>query len=229
MSVVPQKTVDKIQFFEDHIAPWTTNATAIGTTTTAVTALDTKTQAARDSYTAQQVAQAVAKAATETLKQAVAEMATSGSAIIDQIRAAAKNTGDGVYPLAQIPAPATPSPVGAPGQPNNFAVELAADGALTINWKCANPVGCVGTIYQVWRRTTADGEFAYLGGTGERKFVDATIPAGSSQVTYQMQAVRSTAAGPWAQFNVNFGTGAGAGAGAMSAAVVETAEIKRAA
>jgi len=59
--------------------------------------------------------------------------------------------------------------------------------------------------------------------------VDATIPAGSSQVTYQMQAVRSTAAGPWAQFNVNFGTGAGAGAGAMSAAVVETAEIKRAA
>ena len=31
------------------------------------------------------------------------------------------------------------------------------------------------------------------------------MPAGSSQVTYQIQAVRSTAVGPWAQFNVNFG------------------------
>jgi hypothetical protein len=31
------------------------------------------------------------------------------------------------------------------------------------------------------------------------------VPAGSSQVTYQIQAVRSTAVGPWAQFNVNFG------------------------
>jgi hypothetical protein len=51
----------------------------------------------------------------------------------------------------------------------------------------------------------------YLGGCGPKQFTDRTIPAGVSGVTYQMQAVRSTAVGPWAQFNVNFGTVASSG------------------
>ncbi len=56
------------------------------------------------------------------------------------------------------------------------------------------------------------GEFNYLGGSGEKEFTDSTIPAGSSQVTYQLQAVRfPTGARPVGarQFNVNFGTGSG--------------------
>ena len=66
----------------------------------------------------------------------------------------------------------------------------------------------VGTIYQVSRRTGATGAggaFVAVGGTGTRSFVDPTVPAGAAAVTYQIQAVRSTAVGPWAQFNVNFG------------------------
>lgn len=115
----------------------------------------------------------------------------------------------------------TPAPRPAPGTPDRFTVTLAADGALTLRWKCDNPRGCSGTIYQVWRRTTnaggTTGEFTYLAGTGARRFVDATIPAGSTGVTYQIQAVRSTAVGPWAQFNVNFGVSAGGEAVAMVA------------
>ena len=68
-------------------------------------------------------------------------------------------------------------------------------------------------MYQICRRTAATGEFAYLGGAGEKKFVDTTVPAGAPQVTYQIQAVRSTAVGPWAQFNVNFGAAPAAAAG----------------
>jgi hypothetical protein len=63
------------------------------------------------------------------------------------------------------------------------------------------------------------GEFGFLGNAGEKKFVDTLIPAGSSQVTYQIRAVRSTSAGGWAQFNVNFGMSSGGG---MTASVVET-------
>jgi hypothetical protein len=210
MSVVPSKQVEKIQFFETHISPWTTNAVAIGTTTTAVTDLDNKTQAARDAFTAQQAAQAAAKAATNTLNNAIIAMDIAGQGIIKQIRAKAEVTANpDVYSLAQIPAPATPSPVGAPGTPTEFGVQLSQDGSLELSWKCSNPVGCTGVVYQVWRRVGADGEFSYCGGAGERKFTDNTIPAGSSQVTYQIQAVRSTGAGPWAQYNVNFGVGGG--------------------
>jgi len=205
MAIVPKKPVAKIQFFEDHIAPWTTNATAIGTTTVEVTALQTKTVAARAAYDAQQVSQDVAKAATETLKQAVATMNLAGTAIIDQVRSQAKNVGPSVYPLAQIPAPATPSPVGAPGKPFGLKVQLEDNGALTLKWKCNNPVGSTGTLYQIWRKI-GTGAFTYIGGAGTKSFVDDTVPMGAVGVTYQLQAVRSTSVGPWAQFNVNFGS-----------------------
>jgi len=66
------------------------------------------------------------------------------------------------------------------------------------------------------------GEFTYLGGTGMKEFTDATIPAGSAQVTYQIQATRTTAVGPWAQFNVNFGVSSG---GEMTASVSETPKM----
>jgi hypothetical protein len=216
MSVVPRDNVTKIQFFEDHIAPWTASAVAIGTTAAAVTALQTKTEAARDAYTAQQAARQAAETATEAVKQAVEAMGVAGAAIIDQIRAAAKNTGNNVYVLAEIPAPATPAPVGPPGTPSNFKVKLKQDGTLELGWKCNNPVGCTGVVYQVWRRFGGSGEFAYVGGNGGKEFVDATIPAGETQVTYKIQAVRSTSVGDWAEFNVNFGTNSG---GTMTASV----------
>lgn len=208
MAVVPAKKIDKVSFFENHNTPWSTNATALGTTTAAVTDLATKTLAARNAFNAQQSAMDTAKAATETFNAAVDAMATAGAAIISQIRAKAKTSGDSVYALAQIPSPATPKPAGAPGQPTDFKATLDGNGSLVLTWKCSNTAS--GVIYQIYRALTGSVDFAYLGGSGERKFTDNTIPAGTTMITYQIQGVRSTGAGPWAQFNVNFGVG-GAG------------------
>src|SRR5204862_8282096 len=69
-----------------------------------------------------------------------------------------------------------PAPMPAPGTPSDFGVTLSADGSVELTWKCSNPTGSTGTIYQVFRRTTPEGEFVYLGGGGDKKFVDATIP-----------------------------------------------------
>ncbi len=115
-----------------------------------------------------------------------------------------------------------PEPVGPPGTPTSFKVELLADGSVKFKFKCANPAGATGTQYQVWRRVGLAGEFTFLGGTGPKEFTDASIPAGTSQVTYQLQATRSTAIGPWAQFNVNFGVGS---AGEMTASVSESPKL----
>jgi hypothetical protein len=70
------------------------------------------------------------------------------------------------------------------------------------------------------------GEFEYLGGSGAKEFIDATIPAGETALTYQIQAVRSTAVGLWATFNVNFGTNS---AGGATTSVTETSAPKIAA
>jgi hypothetical protein len=73
--------------------------------------------------------------------------------------------------------------------------------------------------YQIWRRFGSEGEFSFAGASGMKKYIDSTIPAGTQQVQYQIRGIRSTAAGEWAQFNVNFGQASG---GMTTASVVET-------
>lgn len=206
MSVVPDKLSERIDFFEARISPWNTNATAIGTTVAKVTTLTGLTENAREKYAAQQAAKAAAKAATTALRAAIDAMSTEGASIIKQIRAQADIAGNNVYSLAQIPPPAIPGPTPPPGTPYEPKVTLNGNGHLMVAWKCNNPKSATGTIYQVYRRVNGAGEFAYIGGTGEKKYTDTTIPQGATSVTYQIQAVRSTAVGMWATFNVFFGS-----------------------
>lgn len=206
MGLIPNSRSGKVQFYFSRLPAWAQHATAIGTTTQAVTDLQTKTEAAQAALTAQEEAKAAAELATVAADEAVAAMAHAGAVIIQHIRGKAMESGSQVYQLAQIPPPAKPSPKGEPGAPYAFKVTLEQNGALTLTWKCDNPPGATGTIYQLWRKI-GGGDFEYIGGCGSRRFVDSTVPPGSANVTYQMQAVRSTVVGPWAQFNVNFGVG----------------------
>lgn len=206
MPELPDTRIGKIEYCEAHVAPWTTNAVAIGTTTTAVTDFSTKTTAARAAYAAQQAAINAAKAATNNFHIAVRSMATAAQDIIDQVRVKANTSGLGVYSLAQVTPPATPQPMGPLGKPSDFTCELGTTGALKLKWKCTNPRGATGATYQIWRRIGSVGQFEFLVGVGAKKFTDATVPAGSTQVQYQIQAVRSTSVGEFALFIVNFGS-----------------------
>ena len=115
---------------------------------------------------------------------------------------------------------AIPSPVGKPGTPFQLKVELKPSGALELTWKCDNPAGSHGTLYQIGRKVDGATTFEYVGGAGEKKWTDSTLPAGSSSVTYQIQAVRTTSVGDAAEFIVNIGISSG---GAMMASVVACA------
>jgi len=198
--------VEAIKTFE--LAP----GTAVGVSVTAsVTALSTAATNARDLYTAHVAAQAAAKAATAAFYDSIRTLHSApgmGADMIQQIKTKAQITNNpNVYNLAQIPAPAVPTPTPAPGTPTDFTVALKQDGSLELKWRCPNPAGVSGTIYQVLRRASGQAEFSLVGATGSRKFIDTTLPAGASPVTYQVTAVRSTASGNPAQFTVSFGIG----------------------
>lgn len=180
MSVIPESRTDKVAFYNSHIAPWSTSAVLIGTTTQAVTDLQTKVEAAQSKIAEQVAAAQAAKTATMAANNAIKTMADAGADIIKSIRAKAAVSGNSVYELAEIPAPATPTPVVTLGTPANFKVELGADGALTLKWKCASPRAS-GTIYQVWRSLNGGTDFAYVGGSGSKTFVDSTVPSGAAQ------------------------------------------------
>jgi hypothetical protein len=208
MSLVPSKATEKVAFFESRESDWSSNAVAIGTTAGAVTSLTTKVTTAKAKLLGVVTAKANLKTAVAEAQSAVRDMGQAGADIIRQIRTKAAIDGDGVYFLANIPAPATPSPVPPPGQPANFKVELNVDGSLKLSWKCPNPSGSVGTTYQIARKTGAVGAFVPLTTVGTRSFTDTTVPAGTAQVTYKITAVRTTAVGVSNEFVVNFGTAA---------------------
>jgi hypothetical protein len=214
MGIVPDSRLGKIEFYEAHLAPWTASAAAIGLTPASVTALDALTADARKAFNDTEVARLAAKAATQAFHDAVRAMHSgpgAGADMIDAIRNKAESTDNpNVYVLAQIPPPAVPGTTPPPGTPLDFTVGLLQNGALELKWKCNNPSGTQGTIYEVKRRIGA-GDFGFVGATGVRVFTDDTLPSGSAPVTYQITAVRSTSRGNPAQFTVNFGTGGGGG------------------
>jgi len=213
MGIVPSDRLSRIEFYEAHITPWTTNAVAIGLTAGAVTAQAALTVAARAAYNAAEAARQASKAATQNFYDKVRAMHSNpgaGQDMIEIIKTTAQTKNDpNVYVLAQIPAPTSPSAAPAPGTSFDFTVGLLQNGAVELKWKCSNPIGTQGTIYEVKRKIggSAAAPFEFVGATGVRTFVDETIPTGSSPCTYQVTAVRSTARGNPAQFTVNFGVG----------------------
>jgi hypothetical protein len=59
-------------------------------------------------------------------------------------------------------------------------------------------------VYPVSRSNAPGGAFTFLGSTGEKRFTDTTLPAGSSCITYNVQGVRSKTTGPVAEYKLNF-------------------------
>ena len=194
MRLVPESNAGKIQFFTTHVGPWAEHAAEIGTSPEEVAALEAELADAKAAYAAQQAAQQAAMSATLRLNSAVERMARRGAAIIQQVRARAAVAGNTVYTTALISPPAHPSPIAPPGTPTRFEVELQSVGLLTLRWKCKNPRGSAGTMYQV-RRSINGGRFEPLATVGERSFVDRSVPSGTSEIIYEVRGVRSTAVG----------------------------------
>ena len=121
----------------------------------------------------------------------------------------------------------TPAPRPAPGTPDNFTSSVSINGVLTTKWKCDNK-GVGGTQYMVYRAINDTQDFAFLGGVGDKKFVDDTIPAAATSVTYQVQATRSTGVSDFGEFRVQL-AGAVGGATQAKARDASAAAVKLAA
>jgi hypothetical protein len=193
MRLVPEDNAGKISFFSAHIEAWLARASEIGVALEEVEALRDDLAAAKAADAKQQIAQQAAMSATQRRDNALRTMERRGASVIQKIRAHAAMEGNAVFVAAMIPAPANPSPIAAPGTPYRFEDELEV-GRLRLRWRCRNPRGAAGTMYQL-ERSIDGGPMASLGITGDRSFIDATIPGGTRQVVYKVRAVRSTKVG----------------------------------
>jgi hypothetical protein len=222
MALYPRKLGDRLQFCQQHQPLWLSHADSIGVQAAEVTVFGKVTASAAAALDALLAARQALGVATTEYHAAMAVMDQKALGLIANITGYAKNNSAPaqVYADAALPMPAQPSPVPAPGTPQGARVQLQQTGALELRWDCKNPPNATGTVYEIHRQ---DGTTStHLGTTGDKQFLDTTLPAGVPSVTYTITAVRSTMRGAPAQFTVNFGTPAGSTPAAGTPAVGTT-------
>lgn len=150
-------------------------------------------QAAYDAHRHQLAMQSLARAATVRKREAFEAFKAELGADIATIQAYAKATGDKrVYGRARLRARRTGSRRGpiAPHSPKlRFVV---SQGEMVLTWKGRT---LPGTFYRVERRLTPgddpDAPYRFIAAVGERRFVDGTIPPGTTRVEYLVTATKN--------------------------------------
>lgn len=212
MSILPKRIQDLLDFCDGHTNTFSANAAAIGISSGTALAFKNATDKAKADYKAALASDDVKKAAFSTSQQSVKALRKLAGDTINIIKsfADASATPSVVYNLAQLPMPSAPGPVAAPGTPTDFTAGIEPSGAITLRWKCVNPVGGGGTVYEIQRKF-GSGNFAVVGIIGTRSFTDDSLPSGSVGVMYKITAIRTTIRGTSNIFVVNFGIGGGGG------------------
>jgi len=222
VSTVPATRIGKINFYEAHVPVWAADPPAIGLTAGQVDEIADRTAAAREAFTRAREQIDAARSAVRHYYDAVRRLHRGeggGAEAIASVQLFAESTGDPkVYSRANIPPPRGPGRIGDPGKPYEFSVQLFQSGAIQLTWKCRNPRGARGTMYEVRRCDDPQGRgpFRPLGIVGVKQFTDPAPPATRGGVTYEVIAVRSTQRGPLARYLIHLGGGpsaAGGGAG----------------
>src|SRR5262245_21612322 len=218
MSILPNALNDQIIFCEAHAPVWTAAPTTIGLTAAQCTTMTSNTSKARGSFNAAQSAREASKAATTTLHKDVTTMRDQVASLIAQIKAFAELQSNPatVYAAAQIPPPATPTPLPAPGKPTDFSVVLNSDGSVTLSWTSTDSSASTGAFFAVSRKLPGQSAFVGVGGapgsTSESRrpsFTDATVPASAAGQGAQfiVQGFRGTRVGDASDaVTVQFGT-----------------------
>jgi hypothetical protein len=207
MSVIPGSTHQQLEWLEAHLPTWQANAAAIGLSAAQVTALAALVTAARTAFDAMLIARDDSKSATMLFNNAIAAALDPARDYVKTIKAFAETSGNpDVYALANVPPPAEPVPVGAPGSPVNLSGVMAANGTLTLTWDAAVSGPSNGIVFEVARRRVTEPGFALVAVTGDKEYQDpvfanwAAMDPGAGPIEYQVRARRgnltSAYAGP---------------------------------
>lgn len=195
MRTIPRTVGGQTAFVLSRVEQWAQHAPALGLDGAEVQALRALAEEAKAAQLAAAEAAMAAKAAALVARSATRAMRRAASIAVQKIRVRGESLGGGdseagaeVFALASVTPPKKPARQGPPpGTPEAMRHEFLNDGTLRVRWACVNPGESAGTVYEVERGAAARvfGESASggaghgwerLGVTGEKEFVDASLP-----------------------------------------------------
>lgn len=207
-ATVPTDPAAIVEFATPHAPVWVARAASIGSTPAEAAAVADALAVAEKARLDAFAARTAAEAATAAYYNAAAVLREAAARVVRNAHNFARATDDpGVYALAEIPAPRTRRrSLPPPHQPEQPSAALMVGGALELSWKVSHPRGMTGVIYEVRRRLAEETAPTLLGTTGAKRYVDRTLPAGTTGAEYTVAALRGDQRSPWsALLTVSFG------------------------
>lgn len=207
MRILPKSPAQQVRRLTALVPTWAQQPDALGLSPARVAQIEGLLAQASAAQRRAYQARDAARSATLAFELATAALVRQAATAIRTIKITAKTSGTPVEILsrAHLPAPKPRGHIAPPGTPKNFTFTLGQTGLLLLKWECANPKESAGTTYAVSRRIGDHGDFEHLASRGKKHFTDTTIPAGTSSITYEVTAFRSTSRGMPGRYAVLFG------------------------
>ena len=197
--IVPTDNDALLVFGNDHAPVFLTNAVAIGLTVPQGTAFDTANKNMQSAWLAYNKARQGLKDASTAWKEAKGDFRTLAVADCGLIKNFAERqpVPATVYALAQISPPSPRTPSVPPAVATDLRASLDTEtGELTVRWSATQPKSISGVVYQVQRVLGSGANFATVGLTGTKSFIDANIPTGASRIQYRVIGQRGGLVSP---------------------------------
>jgi len=172
---LPRNVQDLLEVAGTALPVWTANAAGVGLTPLQCTEMADAEEATQAKRSDALALRSASKAATSQMNEAAGELRTLMQQAIDRIRVFALSSADpkAVFDLAQIPAPAEPSPLPPPEAPTMTTADPNADGTATISWKGSQQGGA---FFTIWRKVGDAGAWTQIGAVAAKKFTDFAVP-----------------------------------------------------
>lgn len=202
-----------LTWMEQHLAVWEAAGPAIGADPAALTAFESLVTNARKNFDAAGVSRLASKQATVAQNESFRDMKREASDLVNTIKSFIEQSGNNnLWATAGLEPPAPRGESPPPTSPFDLSATLDSEGNLLLKWKARQPQGLSNVIYSVRRAFNGSGTYTLLDTVGGKKFLDTSVPFGTTSVSYTVVAKHGTNfSAPSSSLTLQFGRAPGGG------------------
>jgi hypothetical protein len=178
-----------LDFFNRRIADWTSNAEQLELSVDDLARLSALLSAAQTTFDEAKEALDDAKAKVDLQDEAIDDLYSFGSLLVQQIRVAAKKEGtDTLYAVAKIDPPKKPGSRTEAPIPTDLRIRASTFGDLVLAFEANKGLGSVFIIERQTRTIGGQpGPWTYATTTSEKSWTDSSVPNGVASVRYRVR------------------------------------------
>lgn len=202
-----------LAWMEQHVTLWQAAPATIGLAPSIVSAFGTLVAGARKDFDTANAIRLASKQATVAQQETFRDMKREASDLVNTVKSFIEQSGNAnLWATAGLEPPAPRGETPPPNAPFQLGATLDSEGNLLLKWKASQPQGVSSVVYSVRRAFNNTGAFVLLDTVGGKKFLDTTVPTGTTSVSYTVTAKHGTnVSAPSESLTLRFGRAQGGG------------------